>query len=178
MDDRRDRVEKGEMLHPRRLADTVGERRRGQRAGGDDGHALVGQRVDPLAHDLDLGMLGQGARDRVGKDMAVDGERGPGGHLRRLGARHDERFQPPHFLVQQADGILVGVIGPEAVGADQLGQPLGLVRRRHVPRAAHFRQANPHPRLRQLPRRFRPGEPAADNVDLMMGHGSPDLDYS
>ena len=58
VDDGRDRVEESEMLHPRRLADAGRERRRGQRTGGDDGHALGRQRVDPFADDLDIGMIG------------------------------------------------------------------------------------------------------------------------
>ena len=72
--------------------------------------------------------------------------------------------------MQQADGVLVGVVGAEAVGADQLGEAVGLVRRGHVAAPPHLRQADLHARLRQLPRRLRPGEAAADDMDLMVSH--------
>ena len=170
VDDRRDRVEESEMLHPRRLADAGRKRGRGERAGGNDGHALGRQRVDAFADDLDIGVIGERAGDGTGKDMAVDRQRGACGHFGGFGARHDERIQPPHFLMQQADGIFVGIIGTEAVGADQFGEAFGLVRGRHVATPAHFRQAHLDPRLRQLPRRFGPGQPAADDMHLIVCH--------
>ena len=83
---------------------------------------------------------------------------------------HDQRIQSPHFLVEQADGIMLGIVGAEAVRAHHLGEAVGLVRRRAVAPAAHFGQAHLEPGLGQLPRRFRPGQPAADDVNVM-GHG-------
>ena len=72
--------------------------------------------------------------------------------------------------MQQAHGIFVGIVGTETVGADQLGEAFGLVRGRHVAASAHFRQAHLDARLRQLPRRFGPGEPAADDMHLIVCH--------
>ena len=115
--------------------------------------------------DLDNAEYGDGRIVATMPDGARRAMAARVGQAMPVGHAHDQTAGLAHFPMQQADGILVGVIGPEAVGADQLGQPLGLVRRRHVPRAAHFRQANLHPRLRQLPRRFRPGEAAADDVE-------------
>ena len=71
-----------------------------------------------------------------------------------------------HLLVEQADRIVLGIVGAEAVRADHLGEPVGLVRRRHVAAAAHFAQADAQARLGQLPGRFGPGEAAADDVDV------------
>ena len=170
VDDWRDRIEKGQMLHASRLADAGRQRRRGQRPGRHDGHAGRGQRVDPFADDLDIGMTGQRAGHAARKDVPIHRQGGAGGHLGRLGLRHDDGIEPPHFLMQQPYGILVRIIGSETVGTDQFGQPLGLVRRGHIPRAAHFRQAHLHPRLRQLPRRFGPGQTAADDMHLILCH--------
>ena len=80
--------------------------------------------------------------------------------------------EPPHFLVEQADGIVLGIVGAEAVRADHFGQAVALVRGRGVAAAAHFAQADLQPGLGQLPRRFRPGQPAADDVDIE-GHDAP-----
>lgn len=63
MDHRRDRVEESEMLHPRRLTDAGRQRGRSKRAGGHDRHAVGRQRVDPLAHDRDVGMRRQRGSD-------------------------------------------------------------------------------------------------------------------
>ena len=79
--------------------------------------------------------------------------------------------EPPHFLVEQADRIAVGIVGTEAVRAHHLGQPVGLVRRRHVAAAAHLAEPHPEAGLGQLPRGFGPGEAAADDVDVE-GHGA------
>ena len=107
------------------------------------------------------------ARDLGGESLAVDRQRRAGGHAVRLGAGHDQRIQRAHFLVEQADRIVLGIVGAEAVRADHFGQPVGFVRRGHVAAPAHLAQANLEPGLGQLPRGFGPGEPAADDVNLM-----------
>ena len=56
---------------------------------------------------------------------------------------HDQRVQRPHFLVQETDGIVLGIVRTEAVRADHLREPVRLVRGSHVARAAHFRKAHP-----------------------------------
>jgi hypothetical protein len=69
-----------------------------------------------------------GLRQGMGESLAVDRERSSGRDLIGVGAAHDERAEPPHFRVQQADGVRSGVVGAEGIGADQLGQPVGPVR--------------------------------------------------
>jgi hypothetical protein len=67
-------------------------------------------------------------RDGAGKAVAVDGQRAAGRHLCASAARMISEPQRPHLGVQQADGVVLGVVGAEGVGADQLGQAVGLVR--------------------------------------------------
>jgi hypothetical protein len=76
--------------------------------------------------------------------------------------------------MQQADGIFIRIIGTETVGADEFGQAIGLMRRRHLTAirtgTPHFGEAHPHARLRELPCGLRPGEAAANDVNLMLRH--------
>ena len=129
-----------------------------------------GEGVDPLAHDLDIGMGERAAAvTAVREAVAVDRQRRAGGHAVRVGRGHDQRIERAHLGVEQADRIVLGIVRTEAVRADQLGQPVGLVRRRHLAAAAHFGQAHLHAGLGELPGRFRAGEAAADDMDLF-GH--------
>ena len=84
---------------------------------------------------------------------------------------HDQRAEFPHFLVEQADGVVLRIVGAEAVRADHLGKPIGFVGRGHVAAAAHFAEANLESGLGELPRGFGSGEPAADDVNLMRHAG-------
>jgi hypothetical protein len=68
--------------------------------------------------------------------------------------------------VDEADGIMLGIVGAEAVRADQLGQRIGMMSGGRLPRAAHLGEPNPDPRLGQLPGGFGAGKTAADDVDL------------
>ena len=68
--------------------------------------------------------------------------------------------------MEQADRIVLGIVGAEAVRADQLGQAVGLVRRRHLAAAAHLGQPHLHAGLGELPGGLRSGEAAADDMDL------------
>ena len=83
--------------------------------------------------------------------VTVHGERGAGGHPMLVRRAHDQRAERAHFLVKQADGIVIGVVGAEAVRADHFGEAVGLVRGRHVAAAAHFGQANAEARFGELP---------------------------
>ena len=62
-----------------------------------------------------------------------------GRNLVLVGRTHHQRIEPAHFLVQQADRVVLVVVRAQRVGADQLGELVGLVRRRR-PHAAHLVQ--------------------------------------
>ena len=66
-----------------------------------------------VAVDLDQGMLVQRLGHGGGKTVAIDRQRAAGGHLVGVGRAHDQRAQPAHFGVQQADRIVGGVVGAE-----------------------------------------------------------------
>ena len=110
--------------------DRFGERRRRQRARGDDRLVPVGGRQarDFLATDGDERMRFEPRRHRRGKAVAVHRERAAGRHLVGVAAGHDQRPGKPHLGVQQPDRIGFGVVRPERIGADQFGKPVGLVR--------------------------------------------------
>src|SRR5689334_20263966 len=88
-----------------------------------------------------------------------------------VSCRHDQGAERPHFLVEEADGVILGIVGPEAVGTDHFGQTVALMRRRRITAATHFAEADGNPGLGQLPRRFGPGEAAADDMHLI-SHGA------
>ena len=80
-----------------------------------------------------------------------------------------------HLPVEEADGVLLVVVGAEGVGADELGQRAGLVGGR-PDRGAHLVQDDRHARLGGLPGGLGAGEAAADDVDGFahggdLGHG-------
>ena len=54
-------------------------------------------------------------------------------------ARMINESQPAHLVVQQADGVLLVVVGTETVRTDHFGQSVGLVRRGLAAATAHFR---------------------------------------
>ena len=103
---------------------------RGQRAGGDDRLVPFGGRQagDLLALDGDQRMRFEPGGHGGGKAVAVDGQRAAGRHLVGVARRHDQRAGKPHLGMQQPDRIVLGVVGAEGVGADELGQAIGLVR--------------------------------------------------
>ena len=76
-----------------------------------------------------------------------------------------------HLGMEHTHRVARGIIRTEAVGTDQFSQMIRLVRGRafHTP---HFRQTDAIASLCQLPRRFRSGEPAANNMHIM-GHFIP-----
>jgi hypothetical protein len=80
-----------------------------------------------------------------------------------VGRAHDQRAGAPHLLVQEADGVVGGVVGAEGIGADELGQPVGLVRL-GAAYAPHLVQHHGHARRRELPGRFASGQASADDV--------------
>ena len=166
MHDRRDRIEKRQRVLIRQFANRFGERRRGEGAGCDDHVAPFGGRQtgDFGAVDLDQRMVVQGPGDGCGKPVAVDRQRAARGHLVGVGGTHDQRSQPAHFRMQQADSVVGGVVGAERVGADELGQAFGAVRFGH-PQRAHLVQDDANARIGDLPGGFRTGKTAANHVD-------------
>ena len=109
------------------------------------------------------GWASSGCLHGGGEAVAVDGERAAGRQLVGVGRAHDQRARAPHLLVQQADGIVGGIVGAEGVGADQLGQAVGEMRigAAHRP---HLVQHHGHAGRRDLPGGFRAGEAAADDM--------------
>src|SRR6059058_330814 len=83
-------------------------------------------------------------RHRVpaGSALAVDRQRRTCGDAMPVCCSNDQRAKGTHFLVEQANGIVIGIIGSETVGADHLRKAIRLVRRRGLAAAAHL--AEPH----------------------------------
>ena len=98
-----------------------------------------------------------------GKHVTIDGERGAGGHARRVGRAHHDRAEPPHLFLDQADGV-VDLVGAERIAADELGEAVGLVHGRRAHRA-HLVDRHVHAKFRRLPGGFAAGEAAADDVN-------------
>lgn len=101
--------------------------------------------------------------------MAIDRQRRPGRHLGRFRLRHDQRTQPPHFLMQQAHGALVGIIGRKLLEQTSSASPsvwcAGSCLR---PRISDSRTRTPA--CANCHAASVPGHAAADDMDLMMGH--------
>ena len=133
---------------------------------------MIGQRVNALSHDGDVRVRFDRARNVGGKGFAVDGERRAGGDAVRVGRAHDERAERPHLLMEQANRIVLGIVAAKAVRADHLGEAIGLMRRSRVAAPAHFADADAQARFGKLPSSFRPGQPAADDVNVE-GHTRP-----
>ena len=93
----------------------------------------------------------------------------PAGTWLRVAGAHDQRAGKPHLGMQQPDRIGLGVVGAEGVGADQLGEAVGLVRLGAAHRA-HFVQHDRHAGFGDLPCGFRAGKAAADDVDGLDAH--------
>ena len=79
------------------------------------------------------GCASQGGGDGSGEAVAVNGQRPAGRDLVGIGRAQDQRPERPHFLVQQADGVAVGIVRAERIRADELGEIPALMRLR----AAH-----------------------------------------
>ena len=122
--DRRDGVEEGEGALVGERADRLGERGGGERAGGDDDARPVGgrQAANLAAVDGDEGVGLEPGGDLLGEGHPVDGQRAAGGDGVAVGAGDDEASRPTHLPVQEADGVLLVVVGAEGIGADELGQ--------------------------------------------------------
>ncbi len=98
---------KARASSPVSACDRLRQRRRGERAGGDDRLVpfLRRQAGDLLAHDGDQRVRFELGRHGCGKAVAVDGKRAARRHLVPVGAGHDQRAGKPHLGMQQADRI-------------------------------------------------------------------------
>ena len=101
--------------------------------------------VDPLAHDLIFGWLLDRRVISSANASRSTASAEPAGTLWISAAAHDQAAERAHFLVEQADGIVLGIVGAETVGADHFGQPVAVVGRRRVAAAAHFAEADLRP---------------------------------
>ena len=127
---------------------------------------MVGQGVDALAHDGDVRMALNCPRDLGGKAFAVDRQRRSGRDLVAIRRAHDERAKRAHFLMEQPDRIVLGVVRAEAVGADHFREAVGVMGRSGVAAAPHLAEADAEPGFGKLPCGFGPCEAAADDVDV------------
>ena len=100
-----------------------------------------------------------------GKAVAVDRQRAARRHLIGVGGAHDERAEPPHLGVQQADRVVLVIVGAEGIGADQFGEPPVLCAA--VVRSGRISCSVTGTPLRQLPGGFGAGEAAADDMDRL-----------
>ena len=163
--DRRDGVEEGQCRRTGERGNGFGQRRRGERAGRHDDVGPRGGRLRHLlAADLDQRMRRERGRDGAGELVPVDGERTARGQLVGVGVAHDQGAEPAHLGMQQADGILLGVVGAKRVGADELREPLGLVGGRRADRT-HLMHDHGNAAAGDLPGGLGAGEAPADNVD-------------
>ena len=156
MHDGRDGIEEGELGFAGELLDGGGQRRRRERPRGDDDVVPFGRRQagNLAAFDGDERMFVERARDVRGEMIAVDGQRAAGGQLVGVAGGHDQRAGAAHLLVQQADRVGGGIVGAEGIGADELGEAVGLVRL-GAANGAHLVQHDGDAGLRDLPRRLR-----------------------
>ena len=147
-----------------RMASASGAEVRGPVATMTLPHSAGGRPAISRAVDLDQRMVVQRLGDGGGKPVAIDRQRAAGGHLVGVGGAHDQRAQPAHFGVQQADGVIGGIVRAEGVGADQFGKAFGPVRLGH-PDRAHLVQDHANAGIGDLPGGFRAGEAAANHMD-------------
>ena len=166
IDDGRDRIEEGERILAGQGADGFRQRRRCQRTGRDDrvGPVFGGQAGDLPTLDPDERFGRDRGSDGVGKAVPVDGEGAARRYLVGIGGGKDDRRQTPHLFVQQADRRGPGVVGPERIRADELGEPVGPVNLGR-PLRPHLVQDRRDPGACDLPSRFRAGQTAADDMN-------------
>ncbi len=127
-------------------------------------HSAGGSAATLAALDRDQRMTVQRRGDGVREAVAIDRERAAGRHLIGVGRAHDQRAEAAHFLVQQADGVVFGVVGAERVRADEFREAVGLVRF-GLARRAHFVQHHGDAAAGDLPGGFGTGEAAADHMN-------------
>ncbi len=128
-----------------------------------------GGKRDFAALERNERLRGQRRRHGGGKSIAIDRQRAARRHLVAVCRAHHQRAEPAHLGVQQADRVVILVVGAERIGADQLGVAVGLVRGGRAQRP-HLMQHHRHAGLRELPGGLRAGKAAADDVNGFQGH--------
>ena len=71
----------------------------------------------------------------------------------RISRFDDERTHAAHFIMQEANGVVIAIVGTEGVGADEFGAVAGLMCFGFAHRA-HFMQRDDNAGFRQLPCRL------------------------
>src|SRR5262245_167185 len=173
MHDRRNGIEKSQFALTGELLDGGRQGRRRERTGGDDDAVPLGRRqagnLGPF--DRNQGMAVERLRHRPSEVVAIDGERPARGQLVGVAGGHDQGTRAPHLLVQQSDRIRASIVGAEGIGADELGQGVGLVGLGH-PGRAHFVEDDAHPGAGNLPGSLAAGESAADDMNGLVLHAA------
>ena len=165
-DDRGDRVVEGEAVGAQPGLERAGERVARERSRGDDGRRR--NRRDFLARDRDARVRRDARRDRGRKEVAVDREGGATRHARLIRTLQHHGTQRAHLGLEQAVCVVrFGAL--ERVGTDELGQPIGLMRRGSAHRS-HLVQYHVVATLGQLPGRLATRETTADDVER--GHAT------
>ncbi len=117
---------------------------------------------------VDQRMRRQRRLDRAGEPVPIHRQRAARGHLVLIRRPQDEGAAAPHLLMQHAHRIVAGIVGAERVGADELREPVGLMRLGPAHRP-HLVQHHGYASLGHLPRRLAAGKAAADDVDGIVG---------
>ena len=76
--------------------------------------------------NADIGMRFDAPRDKIAECRTVDRERPAGGDGCRVRCRHDEGMQPPHFLLEDTDGIFKSCAA-QGVAAYEFGKAVRLM---------------------------------------------------
>ena len=125
--------------------------------------AIASERRHFPANDLNARVRRDSLVHGLREQLAVDRQRAAAGDACRIGRLEDHRPHRAHFGLQQA--MSVGDLGAlERVGAHELSEPIGLVRRR-LPHRPHLVQHDGVAALGKLVGGFGSGEAAANHVN-------------
>jgi hypothetical protein len=166
-EDRGDGVEEGQSggaeAAPYGLRERVGRERTG-------GHDRWSRRkiLQLFAHDPDTWLGLQRTRHVIREQVSIYRQRAAGGNSPPVRDTQQKAAEVPHLGLQDAVRS-VQVLRLEGIGADDLGQVIGLVGRRRTG-GTHLVQVHAVPQGHKLPRRLGPGETAADHRDPSLVH--------
>ena len=123
-------------------------------------------RVTSSRDDRDERMRVHRLGDRLREPLAIDRQRRAGRHAVRIGRAHHERAEPPHLLLQQADGV-IELVAAEA-NCEQTSSASRSVLWTAVGRTGRISCSDDrHAARGRLPGGLAAGEPAADDVNLI-----------